>query len=193
LVIISEEDGLLLHQQYAEIPFHSFKRMPCPVSGDWYTCPRCEASVRHGTGHEQNCRQRHEKAPPSPPPIQSSNLNNPPRSNPPDRNSRQGRSVYSARPSHWPTKPQLPRSTEESAKFKASLKRLNWSEPELVEIEEKFVSEAWNDVPAGELSKVEKMAKALVLERIQKLPRPLRNLLLHRFEEKKWAQLSYFR
>ncbi len=131
LVIVSEEDGLLLHQQYAEIPFHSFKRMPRLVGGGWYTCTRCNASVQHGTGHEQACRAR--------------------------------------------------------------LERLNWTEGELVELEGNLVTKAWQEIPGGDPLKVQKIAKALVLERIQKLPRFLRNLLLHRFEEEKWTQVSYFR
>jgi len=52
LVIFSKEDSLLLHEEYAEIPFHSFSdRM------GWYKCPRCSAFVQRDTGHEEFCRR----------------------------------------------------------------------------------------------------------------------------------------
>ena len=72
LVFISEEDRLLLHRQHAEIPFHSFSRIPPAGSDGWYTCPRCKLLVRYGTGHEEDCRT-----------LPSPNTNRPPPPNPP--------------------------------------------------------------------------------------------------------------
>jgi len=64
LVFISEEEGLLLHQKHAEMPFHSFRRIPRVAvvrvgSSDWYTCTRCKTSVQYNTGHEEHCRKHH--------------------------------------------------------------------------------------------------------------------------------------
>lgn len=56
LVILSEEDSLLIHPAYAEIPFHTFSRVTKTDSLGWYACPRCKAWVQHRTGHEDYCR-----------------------------------------------------------------------------------------------------------------------------------------
>jgi hypothetical protein len=56
LIIYSTEDNLLLHQQHAEIPFHSL-HPKAPGAHGWYECPRCKAWVKDGTGHENYCRK----------------------------------------------------------------------------------------------------------------------------------------
>ena len=65
LVIISKEDSLLLHQQHAEIPFHSLTPLVTTDAKGYYTCPRCKAWVNENTGHEEYCREHYNKATPA--------------------------------------------------------------------------------------------------------------------------------
>jgi len=105
LVFVSEEDALLVHQRYAEIPFHSFSRIPPIGSNGWYKCPHCQASVKYGTGHEAFCRKRREQTKAitnktnvphsAKTPNQAKPSNLPPHRKP--------IVVYSARPTHWLT------------------------------------------------------------------------------------------
>lgn len=112
LVFVSEEDGLLLHQKYAEIPFHSFTRLHRAGTVGWYTCPRCKVSVRHGTGHEEYCRKNHGKIkattakPTPPPPPKLSQCRKPE----PSRPHKSPITVYSARPTHRLIRRTIPQS-----------------------------------------------------------------------------------
>jgi len=61
LVAISKEDSLLLHQQHAELPFHSFTPLVTTDAKGYYKCPLCKAWVNENTGHEEYCRKQHDK------------------------------------------------------------------------------------------------------------------------------------
>jgi hypothetical protein len=71
------------------------------------------------------------------------------------------------------------------------LNSLNWTEEQLAEQEEKIIAtvKAALEVAPSPMQN-QKNAKQLALAGIRKLPRPLRNLLLHRFEKNSWRQLS---
>ena len=70
------------------------------------------------------------------------------------------------------------------------LNSLNWTEEQLAEQEAKIIAtvKAALEV-APNPTQSQKDAKQLALVGIRKLPRPLRNLLLHRFEKNRWRQL----
>lgn len=60
LVIVSQEDSLLLHQDHAEIPFHSFTRLESPAkrapnSAPMVYCFRCKTVHRKGGYEHQRC------------------------------------------------------------------------------------------------------------------------------------------
>jgi hypothetical protein len=60
---------------------------------------------------------------------------------------------------------------------------LNWTEDELSRWERKIVEEAMQEHDTAS-------PKHLAMEKIDRLPRPLRQLLCHRFERAKWRQLE---
>lgn len=57
LLIFSEADCVAFHPKYAEIPFHSFNKSGLDTR-DYFTCPKCKAWVKQGTGHEEYCKNR---------------------------------------------------------------------------------------------------------------------------------------
>jgi len=67
LVVVSTEDGLLLHQEHAEIPFHTYTPLVPTDPEGFYTCQRCKAWVKVDTGHEEYCRQHYRAKAPLPP------------------------------------------------------------------------------------------------------------------------------
>ena len=69
------------------------------------------------------------------------------------------------------------------------LNSLNWTEEQLAEQEEKIIAtvKAALEVAPSPMQN-QKNAKQFALAGIRKLPRPLRNLLLHRFEKNRWRQ-----
>jgi hypothetical protein len=60
---------------------------------------------------------------------------------------------------------------------------LNWTEEDLAQWERKIVAEVMREQNHTK-------AKHLAMELIVNLPRPLRNLLRHRFEQAKWRQIG---
>lgn len=73
LVIVSTEDSLLLHQEHAEIPFHSFTSFQASGADGYYTCPHCKSWVKKGTGHEESCAMRYGKRHSEPQPAHKRN------------------------------------------------------------------------------------------------------------------------
>lgn len=65
LVIVSVEDSLLLHQEHAEIAFHSFRPIRASITDSHYTCRRCYAWVRKDIGHEAQCRKHRARPKPA--------------------------------------------------------------------------------------------------------------------------------
>jgi hypothetical protein len=69
--------------------------------------------------------------------------------------------------------------------------RLSWTEEQLAAYERR-IAEAAKQVTASivDVSRANKEAKSLALQAIHKLPRTLRNLIIHRFETAKWRQVT---
>ena len=181
MVILSKEDSLLLHPDYGEIPFHSFRLQPLGAHG-WYKCDICGASVRVNTGHEAYCRGRHQKpkvVPAEatvPAPIQTKAPNRQPQKQ--RRKPFKSLIVYSAKPANrsafQPPKQPSIKTEEEAAKARAWLRRLNWTEKELREQEKEIVIAITKEAThIADDTQAFKTAKALAFERIRRLPRPL--------------------
>lgn len=81
--------------------------------------------------------------------------------------------------------------TELKPADKRPLNSLNWTEEQLAEQEAKILATIKPALDATQATvQNRKIGKRLALAEIRKLPRPLRNLLLHLFESNKWRQLS---
>jgi hypothetical protein len=178
LVFISEPDSMLLHPRYAEIPFHSFTRMPPVGHNGWYTCARCKASVKHGTGHEDYCRLHYKRPPASP---------SQPKSLPLWRQRlRPGGKTRSFRPSNpQPVKKlETERSVPPSAPAPLSL------EARIKQAMDKVAREAWlaakSELPSNERFTI---AKREAIRLIKMLSPHVRRQVEHRFSSQKWSPL----
>jgi len=69
--------------------------------------------------------------------------------------------------------------------------RLSWTEEQLAAYERRIAEAAKKATTSiVDVSQANKTAKSLALQAIHKLPRILRNLMLHRFEAAKWRQVT---
>jgi len=160
LVIFSKEDSLLLHQTHAEIPFHSFSEKPKMAFG-WYQCPRCKATVKEHTGHEEYCRKHYD---PTKIKITISHKLNRPK-------------WAKSTPKQTDGLPQLVASS--AAKEERILKAV-----------ERIAREAWEIPMLGALPEIcLKLAKQEALGLINMLSPAIRREVKHRFTSQKWEPL----
>jgi hypothetical protein len=186
LVIISEEDNLLLHPTYAEIPFHSFSRTEPVVGHGWYRCDRCKAHVRHGTGHEEHCRKHYGSRPASKPPAPVFTPNNT-KTPPPNATPQKGSSLSQQPPQKLPHPPE---HKKPHPQLVAAAKAQNVRIQDEVH---RIAKEAWEaGVMAPSPEARLKAAKQHALRLIAALSPSLRREVDHRFTSTKWAPLSVF-
>ncbi len=189
LVIISEEDSLLLHQQYAEIPFHSFTRLVERNANGFYSCPRCTAWVKEHTGHEAYCRNHCRKDGPV---AMSTNKNR-------NKNIRAGGSKQEQGAKNRPlTRHSKPTSKQSSSTQASPVPQPHLrNRPQPLSIDErirmaidKVAKDAWSRVTLIEGTAEQfKQAKQEALRCIAMLSPSIKRQVVHRFTSEQWRPL----
>lgn len=140
---------------------------------NWQHCPTCDywIDVRQFSSHTTNCHTKHLVAP-----------------NEPQQTTVEPKPVVMPQPS---ADPQQDATLENEIRTRLPSNRLNWSDDELAEQEQRIV-ETVKEATSGVADHVQanKEAKRLAIETVNKLPRNLRKLLLPRFEKQKWLQVK---
>jgi len=190
LVIYSREDSLLLHQIHAEIPFHSFTEKPRMAFG-WYQCPRCKATVKEKTGHEEHCRTHFGKPKPTviprPTPFQKPKSHfqtKQPPQNPVLSRRKKSLLIYSAKPKHPMVKPPVSQPA-----IPAISKKLNVDD-RIRDAIETIATKAWEAVRGVEPQEEQlRQAKHKALELISMLSPTIKRQVGNSFTSEKWIPL----
>jgi len=180
----------LIVDESEPLPFHSFIRLPRAGAGEWYICPRCKASVRYGTGHDEYCRGHHllQKAaaikkskPAASPALQHSNPHRFPPHQKPKRD-------FFGRQEHRPV-PRIPTPpvavSQSPAPLPNTLMDRVWAAVESV------AQQAWESV--AEVNPPEeqfRQAKQKAIEFISMLSPSIKRKVNNIFTSQKWLALS---
>lgn len=178
LVIVSVEDSLLLHQEHAEIAFHSFTLLPASRTDGYYTCRRCHAWVREDSGHEEYCRKRH----PTPKPVRQSR----PRS---DGNTNRPAGAKAPRPATGQQGPAQNAEPSPALRFSAPT-----TEDRITEALDTVAKKAWATVARHEPPEHQlKEAKHEALRLVRMLSPSIKGQVQHRLTNDNWKRLRAWR